>query len=196
MPDVCPTLADYTNRYAKEIHDSFFDTREEVIEHVRKVMKIDPSSLRGFFQIRENTTISLLIEGKLEDAIMDMARLIEALHTEDHGGLEADFLEELKAVSQLTLESFIPVDRAVEEDTFITSPFDLMAWRRGNYDVPLSHYRSDAPRKITLRIPNMPLYQGIWENDQDTPLEKYNKNFLSINSANRRRDMVQVMPVG
>ena len=193
-PDVCPTLSEFANRCSDEIRDSFFDTPEEVVEAVRKVMEDDPSSLRSFYQIRDNLTIELLIDGRLADAVDEMARMIEILFIENHGASSDAFSEELEAVKRLTRESFIPVDRPVPEDTAIVTPFDLLAWRQDNYGAPLTEYRRETEHRVTLRVPNMPLYLGIWKNENETPTDKYRKNFLSINSANRRRVVVHSEP--
>jgi len=187
---LCPVLSGYAGRFAARVKAMMRETPEAVHAYVTDRMKFDPSSVSGFAQIKDELSIELLMSGKLPAAADEMASMAKTLHAERGGADPAGLAEELAVIRRVLVDCYISIDRRVPRDVVVESPYDLSAWRLNNYRGRLAEYRRDRPQAATLRIANYAVYEAIWNNGEETVLNKFKKNFLTINSANRRRVLV------
>jgi len=183
--DVCPTIIDAAKEYEEGIRKFLKDTPEDVVSYVQELIASNKEIL-GFYDLRRNIQINLLINEKFEQIIDEISNLGQLLLQNLGFQINDTFLKELSILKKLTFNAFIPIHKEVPLELDLSSDFDILAWISDNYKYSLSHYKLEQSTKFKQFIRAFDLYKDIWQL-KETNLVKYRKAFRIFTSANRRR---------
>lgn len=189
-PVRCPTAGRYAGRFVSAMQQFLFDTPEAVEAFVREKMATNPAELEGIYRLKDRLMIELLMAGDLPRVVDEVAEAGRELYCERHGGFDEGLAEQLALIKRLVILCHIPLDRESPDDLALTADYDVTAWTRERYPRPLRDYRRASPVMVGLRIRNPENYRTLW-NNSDTHFERYKRHFLTINSSNRRRILVE-----
>ena len=134
------------------------------------------------------------MENQFDDTIQEICRSGGEIYKAQNGeDMPKSMREEVDLISMITHHAYIPVDEQVDESIEITTRFDVTAWMRNNYRGNLASFANGSDKSFALKIPNVQIFKNAWDDPDETRLNKFRKNFLTINSANRRRVIFPAM---
>lgn len=189
-PDAAPILSTQAEKFEAGMHRMLHPTPEAAEEYVRRMMRSNPEGLEGIYRLEDNLVIEIMMNDRFDDVIKEVSGVGIALYRERNGELPEVFLEELALICNIVALCAIPPTQEMPRELIIDTNFNVLAWIAANYDGPLSRYRLDRPGKLGLRIRGIDVYRNLWAMQNETALNKYKKVFATINSANRRRQIV------
>ncbi len=193
-PSMFPVLGARATRYAEEVNARLFDSPNEVRSFIAEQMRTAPNSPHGIGRVRDNLIIEILMENQFDDTIQEICRSGGEIYKAQNGeDMPKSMREEIDLISMITHHAYIPVDEQVDESIEITTQFDVTAWVRNNYRGNLASFANGSDKSFALRIPNVQIFKNAWDDPDETRLNKFRKNFLTINSANRRRVIFPAM---
>lgn len=190
QPDKAPILSRQAEQFEAGMRRMLHSTPQLAEEFVSKTMKSNPGALEGIYRIEDNLILEIMMNDRFGDVIREVGDIGLALYEERFGTVPESFLEELALICNIVSLCAIPPTHEVPQEVVIQSKFDVPAWIAMNYDAPLSDYLLAEPGPVGLRIRGMDVYQSLWDMSDETDLNKYKKAFATVNSANRRRQIV------
>lgn len=189
-PEVAPILCGQAKLFETGMRRMLHPTPEAAEKYVRETMRRNPDGIEGIYRLEDNLVIEIMINSQFDNIIREVSEVGISLYRSKYGELPGSFLEELALICNIVSLCSIPPTHAVPREITVESCFDILAWTAENYNGPLSHYALPKPKKIGLRIRGMEVYQNLWNMNNETDLNKFKKVFATINSANRRRQIV------
>ena len=174
--------------FVEETQASFFETREEVDRYIAA-------------QIREGRRLEItrtetVYVGKmmaLQERILDeLKNLVIALKRRKTGHAEPEFEEITWMLCDMTKNLLVPLGEKIPEVIPWRTRYDLVRWRRDDYQKPLSHYRAETPLEFCLAMNNFAqtrMTNSIIRQmeDDNMKIQYYLRN---TNSSNVRRRIV------
>jgi radical SAM superfamily enzyme YgiQ (UPF0313 family) len=189
-PDDAPILSGQAEKFEAGMRRMLHSTAEAAEQYVREMMRTDPESIEGIYRLEDNLVIEIMMNNQFDEVIREVSDIGIALYQEQRGALPAGFLEELALICNIVSLCAIPPVAEVAREIVIESKFDILSWIATNYEGPLSNYILPKTGRVGLRIRGLDVYQNLWEMTDETDLNKYKKVFATVNSANRRRQIV------
>ncbi|WP_229402103.1 B12-binding domain-containing radical SAM protein [Micromonospora okii] len=193
-PEQCPTLAEFAGRFLNGHRAMMRDTREEVAELIRELAERQPEQVTdnqfGAMRYQYAVFSDLFTEGRFAEVVHEFAQSGLRLHSELTGEAPSEsFLEQLDVITQLQIQSFIPLHEPVPETVHLTSRYDLVGWKNANFRQPLADFALAAPVTFSLRIEGYQHHERLWDaRGRDDIRRVYLRSFASTN-ANRRRHL-------
>ncbi|NBE83251.1 B12-binding domain-containing radical SAM protein [Micromonospora rubida] len=190
----CPTLAEFAGRFLTGHRAMMRDTREEVAELIRELAETQPEQVTdnqfGAMRYQYAVFSDLFTEGRFAEVVHEFAQSGLRLHRELTGETPSDsFLEQLDVITQLQIQSFIPLHEPVPETVALKSGYDLVGWKNSNFRQPLADFALAEPATFSLRIEGYQHHERLWDaRDRDDIRRIYLRSFASTN-ANRRRHL-------
>ncbi len=186
-PDTYPAFGRLLDDFGADTRGSFFDTREDVDRHVAGLIA------RG--EKVEVTRLATVYVGRMvaeKDAVLaERTQLVLALGRAQ-GRDDAEFVAITRMLGDLTKNLLVPLGSDIPEVIEHRCRWDLVRWRREDYQYPLAHYRLDAPADFHLVMNN--IVQTRMTNaivarmdDPNLQMQYYLRN---TNSSNIRRRIV------
>lgn len=174
--------------YDVETRASFFETREDVERHIADTI----NQGKKVEVTRTETVYVGKMMSRAPEVLDELGRLIIALRRRQTGQEEPEFDEITRMLCDLTKHLLVPLGREVPEVITWRSPYDLVAWRREDYQYPVSHYRLSVPTELHLVMNNFA--QTVATNaiiskleDETMKIQYYLRN---TNSSNVRRRII------
>ena len=189
-PAQYPVAGGYADRFVTEMRKMLFNSADEAMQFVREKMASNPSELEGIYRIEDRLMIELLMTGSLAKVVKEAATAGRRLYERRHGPFSPELEDQLEFVQKVVTLCHIPLDKPSPVELAVEGRYDVTAWVKERYSHPLDAYRKPEPTRTGLRIHVPEVYETLWSND-DTPFERYKRHFLTINSSNRRRMVVQ-----
>lgn len=192
-PGTSPTLGEFADRFLTGHRSMMADTREEVAELTRELVRRRPEQVTdnqfGAMRYQYAVFSDLFTEGRFGDVVDEFAAAGLRLHRDLHSEPSESFLEQLRVITQLQIQSFIPLHEPVAEVVVLESRFDLVEWKNANFKRPLGEFALDAPTPFNLRIEGYDYCQRLWDSRHEEDIRRmYLRSFANTN-ANRRRHL-------
>ncbi|MFI1277888.1 B12-binding domain-containing radical SAM protein [Micromonospora sp. NPDC020751] len=193
-PEQCPTLAEFASRFLTGHRAMMRDTREEVAELIRELAESQPEQVTdnqfGAMRYQYAVFSDLFTEGRFAEVVHEFAQSGLRLHRELTGETPSDsFREQLDVITQLQIQSFIPLHEPVPETVVLESGYDLVGWKNSNFRQPLADFALAAPARFSLRIEGYQHHERLWDARGNDDIRRiYLRSFASTN-ANRRRHL-------
>ena len=187
-PSASPILYGLLEGYGDDLKTGFFETPEDVDAHVAALMR-DGKKL-------EVTRLATVYVGKIvarkEEVLEELRLLIVRLRRAQTRREEAEFEEITRILCGLAGNLLVRLGGDVPEVIEWESSYDLVRWRRDDYQRPLAEYAVDTPLKFHLVMNNITQTRAtnasISEMDDDTLKMQY--YLRHTNSSNVRRWIV------
>jgi radical SAM superfamily enzyme YgiQ (UPF0313 family) len=188
-PDAYPVFHGLLQRFGEDTRATFFETRADVDRFVAETLA------RG--EKVEVTRLATVYVGKMiarKDEILDeLEHLLVDLHRRQTDRDDAGFAAITGLLARLTKDLLVPLEPEVPEAIAHRSRWDLVQWRRDDYQRPLADYAQPEPVELHLVMNN--LAQTRMTNaivgrmsDENLRMQYYLRN---TNSSNIRRQIVR-----
>jgi radical SAM superfamily enzyme YgiQ (UPF0313 family) len=192
-PDQSPTLAEFANRFLAGQRAMMADSREEVADLIRQLVASRPEQVSdnqfGAMRYQYAVFSDLFTEGRFGDVVDEFAHTGLQLYRTVHGEPSESFLEQLRVISELQIQSFIPLHEPVPEEVVLESRFDLVEWKKSNFKRQLGDFALNAAVAFNLRIEGYEYCQRLWNSRHEEDIRRiYLRSFANTN-ANRRRHL-------
>lgn len=181
-----PVFAGLLEQFGEDTRASFFDSREALDAYVARLL--------GQGKKVEVTRLATVYVGRMiarKDAVLEELKAL-ILSRRRMGAVEPEFEDITRLLCDITKDLLVPLGSGVPEIIRHGVPYDLVRWRREDYQRPLAHYRLDAPREFHLVMNNFvqtrmtnAIIAGM--EDENFKMQYYLRN---TNSSNIRRMIV------
>ncbi|MEK7877103.1 MAG: hypothetical protein AAB325_13030, partial [Pseudomonadota bacterium] len=187
-PSRYPVFYGLLDRFEKDTRATFFETRENldrsVAALIREGRKVEVTRLATVY-------VGRMIMSK-SDVLRELKEVILALRGRETAESDPGFEQITEMLCDLSKDLLVPLGVDVEEIVERRVPYDLVQWRRDDYQLPLSHYAVSAPIELHLVMNNF--VQTRMTNaiigkmgDENLKMQYYLRN---TNSSNIRRQIV------
>ena len=184
--DLCPVLCAQADNFESGIRERFHRSPGAVRHYVRECMSDDPESLSGFYTLKNRLIIEILVNGRLDDVIQELAAVGRQLYHQENRRPDRTFDDGLESVCDVLSKAFIPLDQPSPREIKVDSIFDLNEWDKAKHTHQLEKYRMKTPKSFVMKIREMQPYHNIWSSKMSL-LERFNYQFAVLNSSNLRR---------
>ncbi|GEM_PF-1533661 len=181
----CPVIYGLLDSFVEETKASFFETREDVDRYIAAAIQ----SGRKLEVTRTETVYVGKMMALKEQVMEELKNLVIALRRRQTGRAEPEFEEITRMLCDMTENLLVPLREEIPGVIPWRSRYDLVRWRRDDYQKPLSHYAVEAPLEFHLVMNN--LAQTRMTNsiitkmdDDNLKMQYYLRN---TNSSNVRR---------
>lgn len=187
-PGTYPVFHQLLEAFDADTRASFFHSRQQLDAHIATLLA------RG--ETVEVTRLATVYVAKMisqKDAVLgELERLIVTLHQRRMSVVSLEFQDITHTLAEITKDLLVPLGSDVPEAITVQSRWDLVRWRRDDYQQPLSKCGSKTPMNFDLVMNN--IVQTRMTNkivstlpDDHMKMQYYLRN---TNSSNTRRQIV------
>jgi len=185
--DMYPVFHGLLDTFDTDTRASFFETPEQVDAHVAALIvrgeKVEVTRLATVYVARMVVRKNAVLE--------ELKNLVCTLHRRRKGAEAPEFDDITRMLCDITKDLLVPLEPDVPEAIAVRSQWDLVRWRRDDYERSLASYRADAPIDFDLVMNN--IVQTRMTNrivgemsDDNLKMQYYLRN---TNSSNIRRQI-------
>ena len=187
-PSQYPVFYGLLDSFEKDTRATFFETREDVDRYVAAL-------IRGGKKV-EVTRLATVYVGRMvmrkNDVLGELKEVIVALRRRQTAETDPEFEQITEMLCDLSKDLLVPLGVDVEGIVERRVPYDLVQWRRDDYQQPVSHYAASAPIVFHLVMNNFTqtrMTNAIISkmDDDNLKMQYYLRN---TNSSNIRRQIV------